>query len=78
MTLDPSLPTPLALKWEKRKTASSTHTPTARAGCTMALWSAKGTGVMFGGVTDEERGEEGLESVFWNDLCVCAGADGRG
>lgn len=25
---------------------------------------------MFGGVTDEERGEEGLESVFWNDLCV--------
>ncbi|KAF8555628.1 galactose oxidase [Imleria badia] len=68
ITLDTSLPTPLALKWEKRKTASSTHTPTARAGCTMALWSAKGTGVMFGGVTDEERGEEGLESVFWNDL----------
>jgi hypothetical protein len=71
MTLDPSLPSPLALKWEKRKTASSTHTPTARAGCTMTLWSAKGTGVMFGGVTDEERGEEGLESVFWNDLCAC-------
>ncbi|KAH0834643.1 hypothetical protein J3R83DRAFT_10152 [Lanmaoa asiatica] len=68
MTLDPTLPTPLTLKWEKRKTASSTHTPTARAGCTMALWSAKGTGVMFGGVTDEERGEEALESVFWNDL----------
>ncbi|KAI9458053.1 galactose oxidase [Boletus coccyginus] len=57
MTLDPSLPTPLALKWEKRKTVSSTHTPSARAGCTMALW-----------VTDEERGEERLESVFWNDL----------
>lgn len=70
MALDPSLPTPLTLKWEKRKTASSTHTPTARAGCTMGLWSAKGTGVMFGGVTDEDRGEEGLESVFWNDLCV--------
>ncbi|KAN0085624.1 hypothetical protein V8E55_006758 [Tylopilus felleus] len=68
MTLDPSFPTPLTLKWEKRKTASSAHTPTPRAGCTMALWSAKGTGVMFGGVTDEERGEERLESVFWNDL----------
>ncbi|KAG8216281.1 hypothetical protein J3R82DRAFT_6339 [Butyriboletus roseoflavus] len=68
MSLDPSLPTPLMLKWEKRKTVSSTHTPTARAGCTMALWSAKGTGVMFGGVTDEEQGEERLESVFWNDL----------
>ncbi|KAG9311923.1 hypothetical protein JVU11DRAFT_8184 [Chiua virens] len=68
MTLDHALPTPLTLKWERRKTVSSTHTPTARAGCTMALWLAKSTGVMFGGVTDEERGEEGLESVFWNDL----------
>jgi hypothetical protein len=36
----------------------------------MTLWSAKSTGVMFGGVTDEERGEEGLESVFWNDMYV--------
>ena len=27
---------------------------------------------MFGGVTDEERGEVKLESVFWDDLCVCA------
>ncbi|KAG6370868.1 galactose oxidase [Boletus reticuloceps] len=68
MTLSPSLPSPLVLKWEKRKTPSSTHKPTARAGCTMALWSAKGTGVMFGGVTDEEQGDEGLESEFWNDL----------
>lgn len=70
MALDPALTNPLVLKWEKRKTVSSTHTPTPRAGCTMALWSTKGMGVMFGGVTDEERGEEGLESVFWNDLWV--------
>jgi hypothetical protein len=34
----------------------------------MALWSAKGIGVMFGGVTDDDRDEESLESVFWNDL----------
>lgn len=25
---------------------------------------------MFGGVTDEDRDEETLESVFHNDLCV--------
>ncbi|KAG9308086.1 hypothetical protein JVU11DRAFT_12599 [Chiua virens] len=68
MTLDPALPTPLALKWERRKTVSSTHMPTAHAGCRMALWLAKSTGVMFGWVTDEERVEEGLESAFWNDL----------
>ncbi|KIJ63011.1 hypothetical protein HYDPIDRAFT_113512 [Hydnomerulius pinastri MD-312] len=68
MTLDPSLPSPLTLKWEKRKTPQSPHTPTARAGCTMALWATKSTGVMFGGVTDEEQGEEGLESVFWADM----------
>ncbi|KAF8836041.1 galactose oxidase [Paxillus ammoniavirescens] len=68
ITLDPSLANSVTLKWEKRKTPQSPHTPSARAGCTMTLWSAKSTGVMFGGVTDEERGEEGLESVFWNDL----------
>jgi len=34
----------------------------------MALWSAKSTGVLFGGVTDEDTSEEVLESVFWNDL----------
>ncbi|KAF9237721.1 galactose oxidase [Melanogaster broomeanus] len=68
ITLDTSLPNPLTLKWERRKTPQSPHTPSSRAGCTMALWYAKSTGVMFGGVTDEERGEEGLESVFWNDM----------
>ncbi|KAF8122064.1 hypothetical protein EV363DRAFT_1361534 [Boletus edulis] len=66
ISLDPSLPNPITLKREKRKTASSVHMPMARAGCTMTLWSAKGTGVVFGGVTDEERGEEGLESrLIW-------------
>ena len=34
----------------------------------MALWSAKGIGILFGGVTDDDRDEENLESVFWNDL----------
>ncbi|OAX34254.1 galactose oxidase [Rhizopogon vinicolor AM-OR11-026] len=57
---------PLVLKWEKRKKPS--FTPHIRSGCTMALWAAKGIGVLFGGVTDDERDEESLESVFWNDL----------
>ncbi|KAG2117421.1 galactose oxidase [Suillus cothurnatus] len=57
---------PLGLKWEKRKKLS--FAPHIRSGCTMALWSAKGIGVMFGGVTDDDRDEESLESVFWNDL----------
>ena len=36
----------------------------------MALWSAKSMGVLFGGVTDEDKHEETLESVFHNDLSV--------
>jgi len=36
----------------------------------MALWSAKSMGVLFGGVTDEDKHEETLESVFHNDLLV--------
>lgn len=38
----------------------------------MALWPARSTGVLFGGVYDEDRGEEGMESVFYNDLYVTA------
>jgi len=57
---------PLVLKWEKRKKPS--FAPHIRSGCTMALWSAKGIGILFGGVTDDDRDEENLESVFWNDL----------
>jgi hypothetical protein len=34
----------------------------------MALWVAKGMGVLFGGVTDEDPDEETLKSTFWNDL----------
>lgn len=34
----------------------------------MTLWAAKGMGILFGGVTDEDTNEETLESVFWNDL----------
>ncbi|KAG1762617.1 galactose oxidase [Suillus placidus] len=56
----------LGLKWERRKKPS--FAPHVRSGCTMSLWSAKGIGVLFGGVTDDDRDEESLESVFWNDL----------
>lgn len=41
-----------------------------RSGCTMTLWAAKATGVMFGGVTDEDQDEETMESVFHSDLSV--------
>ena len=57
---------PLNFKWEKRKKVG--YAPSIRSGCTMALWSNKVTGVLFGGVTDEDNNEETLESVFHNDL----------
>ncbi|KAG6915440.1 hypothetical protein DXG01_011470 [Tephrocybe rancida] len=60
-----SAPT-LTAKWERRKRPS--YAPALRSGCTMTLWAAKSTGILFGGVTDEDRHEETLESVFWNDL----------
>ena len=34
----------------------------------MTLWAAKSMGIMFGGVTDEDKHEETLESVFHNDM----------
>ncbi|KAI0367424.1 galactose oxidase [Pilatotrama ljubarskyi] len=75
MTLNTETPTPgkstadpLTLKWEKRKKTSTAYAPSLRSGCTMALWSAKNMGILFGGVTDEDTGEETLESVFHNDL----------
>ncbi|KAG2018767.1 hypothetical protein CC2G_008160 [Coprinopsis cinerea AmutBmut pab1-1] len=61
-------PLNLNVKWERRKRPSDAFAPSLRSGCTMALWSAKGMGVMFGGVTDEDKNEEVLESVFHNDL----------
>ena len=60
----------MTLKWERRKRPSTAYAPPLRCGCTMAFWAAKGMGILFGGVTDEDTHEETLESVFWNDLCV--------
>ena len=71
MMLNLSFLTLLMLKWEKRKIALSAHKPTSQVRYTMALWSAKGMGVMSGWVTDEKCGEERLESVVWNDWCMC-------
>lgn len=59
---------PLTLKWERRKKPSTAYAPSLRSGCTMTLWSAKNIGVLFGGVTDEDTGEETMESIFHNDL----------
>lgn len=59
---------PLSLKWELRKKRTTAYAPSLRSGCTMTLWPAKNMGILFGGVTDDDRDEETLESVFWNDL----------
>ncbi|KAG8875415.1 hypothetical protein FRB98_007809 [Tulasnella sp. 332] len=49
------------IKWEKRKKIGYAPSP-SRSGCTMALWPAKGQGVMFGGVSDVDKDEEVLEN----------------
>ncbi|KAI6100109.1 galactose oxidase, partial [Pisolithus thermaeus] len=67
ITLDPTTAIP-TFRWEKRRVPSSAHVPSPRAGATMALWNTRGMGVMFGGVTDVERDEEGMESMLWADL----------
>lgn len=59
---------PLIIKWERRKRPSTAYSPALRSGATMSLWAAKGMGVLFGGVTDEDSDEETLKSIFWNDL----------
>ncbi|KAH7925051.1 galactose oxidase [Leucogyrophana mollusca] len=59
---------PLTLKWEKRKKSATAYAPSLRSGCTMTIWSSKGMGILFGGVTDEDTDEESLQSTFWNDL----------
>ncbi|KAK7038834.1 Kelch repeat-containing protein 3 [Paramarasmius palmivorus] len=59
---------PLQVKWHRLRRPSTAYCPTLRSGCTMTTWANRGCGVMFGGVTDEERGEEGLESVFHQDM----------
>ncbi|KAJ9099163.1 hypothetical protein QFC21_004043 [Naganishia friedmannii] len=53
------------LKWEKRKKGGLA--PSLRSGTSMTWWSAKGLGVLFGGVLDHENDED-LSSVFYNDL----------
>lgn len=64
----------IVFKWERRKRGSDAYAPSLRSGCTMSLWNRSGgagaTGVLFGGVTDEDTNEETLESVFHNDLFV--------
>ena len=57
---------PKMIKWERRKKTG--YAPSLRSGCTMALWQSRSIGILFGGVFDEDRGEEGMESVFYNDL----------
>ncbi|KAK7014875.1 kelch domain-containing protein 4 [Favolaschia claudopus] len=69
---------PFVVKWERRKRPSTAYAPALRSGCTMTLWNAKNTGILFGGVTDEDTGEETLESVFWNDLQVVLLLSGKG
>jgi hypothetical protein len=54
-------------KWEKRKNPGYPPNP-VRSGCTMAFWANKGMGILFGGVSDDDKDEETLESTFWNDM----------
>ena len=57
---------PFNVKWEKRKKVG--YAPGKRVGCTMAAWTTRNMGILFGGVTDEDNDEETLESVYHNDL----------
>ena len=52
-------------RWERRKKPMNIPMP-ARVGVTMT--GHKGRGIMFGGVHDTEKDEEGLESQFFDDL----------
>ncbi len=36
----------------------------------MALWPAKSQGVLFGGVSDVDKDEEQLDSVFYADMYI--------
>ncbi|WFC97956.1 Kelch repeat-containing protein 3 [Malassezia yamatoensis] len=55
------------IQWVKRRKIGYAPNP-PRSGCTMALWSNRSTGVLFGGVTDTEQDEESMESTFHNAL----------
>ncbi|KAL7412220.1 hypothetical protein BDY24DRAFT_352931, partial [Mrakia frigida] len=52
-------------KWEKRRRVG--YPPSTRSGCSMTHWPAKGMGVCFGGVFDDDRDEESLDSIFYQD-----------
>lgn len=52
-------------RWERRKRPANSPVP-PRVGVTMA--GHKGRGIMFGGVYDTEKDEEGLESQFFDNL----------
>ena len=56
------------IKWEKLKRSSSSYQPSKRSGCSMALWAAKAQGILFGGVSDTDKDEERMDSVFYNDM----------
>lgn len=56
-------------KWEKKRKVGG-FSPSLRSGTTMATWTLRGMGIMFGGVFDDEADEEHMTSVFYNDL-VC-------
>ncbi|KAF8425294.1 hypothetical protein EV426DRAFT_561727 [Tirmania nivea] len=52
-------------RWERRKKPANAPNP-PRVGVTMT--GHKGRGIMFGGVYDTEKDEEGLESQFFDDM----------
>ncbi|KWU46103.1 galactose oxidase, partial [Rhodotorula sp. JG-1b] len=54
-------------RWEKRKNPGNPPNP-VRSGCTMTYWANKGMGILFGGVSDDDKDEETLDSTFYNDL----------
>jgi hypothetical protein len=53
------------IRWERRKKPGNSPNP-KRVGVTMA--PHKGRGIMFGGVHDKAETDEGLDSIFFNEL----------
>jgi hypothetical protein len=53
------------IRWERRKKPGNSPNP-KRVGVTMA--SHKGRGIMFGGVHDKAETDEGLDSIFFDEL----------
>ncbi|CEH16637.1 Protein containing repeated kelch motifs [Ceraceosorus bombacis] len=58
------------IEWTRKRKIG--YAPGQRSGCTMTLWPQRNTGVLFGGVTDNENDEESLESFCHNDLFAYA------